>query len=84
MVAGYTTSFMFLVRVLRTGMGLGVAYGIWGALGVVVTAIVSALFFDEAFTALAVAGIGLIILGVVTVQVGAEQAHRSRQPAEAP
>ena len=31
-VAGYVGSFILLTLVLRTGMPVGVAYGIWGAL----------------------------------------------------
>ncbi len=30
-VVGYTSSFALLAMVLRRGMPLGVAYGIWGA-----------------------------------------------------
>lgn len=33
-VAGYMASFTLLAAVLRRGMGLGVAYGIWSACGV--------------------------------------------------
>ena len=36
-VLGYTASFGFLAGVLRKGLGLGVAYGIWAALGVTLT-----------------------------------------------
>jgi small multidrug resistance pump len=32
-VAGYVGSFILLTLVLRTGMPVGVAYGIWGACG---------------------------------------------------
>ena len=59
-VAGYALSFGFLALVLRRGMGLGVAYGIWAACGVVLTAILSALLFGEAFTVLKASGIVLI------------------------
>jgi small multidrug resistance pump len=31
-VTGYIASFAFLAGVLRAGLGLGVAYGIWAAL----------------------------------------------------
>ena len=42
-VVGYAASFGSLALVLRRGMALGVAYGIWSACGVVLTAILSAL-----------------------------------------
>ena len=32
-IAGYAASFVFLARVLRAGVPVGVAYGIWGACG---------------------------------------------------
>ena len=78
--AGYAASFTFLTLVLRAGMGLGVAYGIWGALGVALTAVMSALLFDEALTALMGVGIALVVAGVLTVELGAQQAHRTVRP----
>jgi small multidrug resistance pump len=69
-VVGETTSFFLLVRVLKTGMPLGVVYGIWSAVGVAATALLSGLFFDEAFTSSMVLGLVLIIGGVVLIEVG--------------
>ncbi len=69
-VAGELASFYLLIKVLQTGMALGVVYGIWSALGVAATAILSALLFDEAFTGLMVVGLVLIVGGVVLVDVG--------------
>ena len=43
--AGYIGAFVFLSLVLRTGMALGVAYGIWGASGVALTALLSLVIF---------------------------------------
>lgn len=74
-VAGYVLSFGFLALVLRRGMGLGVAYGIWGACGVVLTAALSAVLFDEVFTVLKVTGIVLVAAGVVVVEIGAQRAR---------
>jgi small multidrug resistance pump len=67
---GYVASFLLLAVVLREGMALGVAYGIWSALGVVLTAVLSALVFDESFTPLMVLGIALVIAGVLAVEMG--------------
>ena len=69
-VVGYAASFLLLVKVLQSGMPLGVAYGIWSALGVAATALFSSLLFDEAFTLLMVGGLALIIGGVVLVEAG--------------
>lgn len=72
--AAYLTSFVCLALVLRAGMGLGVAYGIWGATGVALTAVGSAVLFGEAITPVMVAGMVLIMAGVVLVEVGAQRA----------
>jgi small multidrug resistance pump len=76
---GYVSSFVFLGTILRRGMALGVAYGIWGALGVATTAILSTLIFDEPFTALMGLGIALIIAGVLVVELGSQAAGRREQ-----
>lgn len=77
-VVGYGASFGFLAAVLRSGMGLGVAYGVWAALGVVLTAIGSAILYDEPLNALMALGIALVVAGVLLVEVGAQ---RAGQPA---
>lgn len=69
-VLGYLTSFVLLALVLRRGMGLGVAYGIWGATGVALTAVLSAVIFGEALTSLMIVGLLCIIGGVVLVETG--------------
>lgn len=74
---GYIASFAFLALVLQRGMALGVAYGIWGALGVATTAVMSALIFDETLTVLMGLGIAIIIAGVLTVELGSQAAHKN-------
>jgi small multidrug resistance pump len=69
-VVGETTAFYLLVKVLQTGMPLGVVYGIWSALGVAATALLSSVLFDEAFTSPMVFGLVLIVGGVMLVDVG--------------
>jgi small multidrug resistance pump len=76
---GYVGAFVLLTMVLRTGMPVGVAYGIWGALGTAGTAVLAALLFGDPFTWPIVAGIGLIIAGVLLVEIGS---HRSAAAAE--
>ncbi len=75
-VAGYVTSFALLGVVLRRGMPLGVAYGIWAALGVAATAGMSALVFGEPITATMAAGLALVVLGVLIVEIGSQRADR--------
>lgn len=69
-VVGYCTSFVFLALVLRRGMGLGVAYGIWGATGVALTAVLAAVLFGEQLTMVMLLGLACIIAGVMLVETG--------------
>jgi small multidrug resistance pump len=70
-VTGYLLSFVLLTLTLDAGMGLGVAYGIWAATGVALTAVASRILFKEPLTPLMIAGIGLIAAGVLVVELGA-------------
>lgn len=72
---GYAGAFVFLALTLRARMPLGVAYGIWGAAGVVLTAVASSLIFAEPLTPLMGAGIAIIIAGVLCVELGAQRAR---------
>jgi small multidrug resistance pump len=74
-VAGYVGSFLLLTMVLRAGMAVGVAYGIWGALGTAATAVLAAAIFGDPFTWPIAAGIGLIIAGVLLVEYGSRPAR---------
>ncbi len=69
-IAGYATAFGLLGVVLKQGMPVGVAYGIWAALGVALVAVFGHMIFDEPLTASMLAGIGLIIVGVMLVETG--------------
>ncbi|MDN5895014.1 MAG: SMR family transporter [Nocardioides sp.] len=69
--AGYLAAFSLLSLALGEGLGLGVAYGIWAAAGVALTAIASRIIFAEPLTPLMIGGITLIIGGVLLVELGA-------------
>lgn len=73
-ITGYLASFVFLTLVLRAGMPIGVTYGIWGACGTALTAILAAVIFGDPFTLPIVFGIGLIIVGVLLVEFGSQRA----------
>lgn len=75
-VIGYLAAFVFLAATLKRGMPLGVAYGIWGAAGVALTAILSAVIFGEAFTIGMGAGVVLIIAGVLLIETGSHEEAR--------
>ncbi|RUR01627.1 DMT family transporter [Labedella endophytica] len=90
-VIGYASSFVLLGFVLRAGMPLGVAYGVWGATGVAATALLAAVFFGEPLTPVMLGGLVLIIGGVLCVELGSQRAaarrvvgsaaHRAADPA---
>lgn len=71
-VGGYLAAFTALSFVLREGMGLGVAYGIWGATGVVLTAVFATALFGDPLTATMGVGIALVIGGVLCVELGSQ------------
>lgn len=73
--AGYIASFVFVAMCLRLGMKIGVAYGIWGASGVTLTALLSAVIYDEPLTLVMGLGMILIIAGVLTVELGSQKAQ---------
>ena len=72
---GYTASFVFLAVVLRRGMAIGVAYGIWAASGVALTAVLARFIFGEPLTRTMALGILLIAAGVLVVELGANAGH---------
>jgi small multidrug resistance pump len=68
MVACYGTSFFFLSLVLRT-LPVGIAYAIWSGLGIVLISMVGVFWFKQPLDLPALAGLGLIIAGVVVVNL---------------
>ncbi|GAA1564487.1 DMT family transporter [Leucobacter aridicollis] len=69
-VACYVAAFTLIGLTLRTGMPVGAVYGVWGATGVVLVAALSVLIFGEHLSPVSVAGIAVIIVGVVLVETG--------------
>ncbi|ROS37255.1 multidrug efflux SMR transporter [Curtobacterium sp. PhB78] len=69
-VLGYLVAFSLLAVALTLGLPIGVAYGIWAATGVALTAILGRVLFREPLTALMLGGIALIIAGVFLVELG--------------
>jgi small multidrug resistance pump len=71
---GYVVAFLALIGALRAGLALGVAYGIWAAAGVALTAVASRYLFAEPLTRRMLAGIALIVVGVLAIELGAAPA----------
>jgi small multidrug resistance pump len=67
-VAGYAAAFFFLSLTLRT-IPVGVAYAIWSGAGIVLITAIGWLVLGQALDAPAIAGLALIIMGVVVLNV---------------
>ncbi len=67
---GYVLAFCFLQLSLSAGLALGVAYGTWAAVGVVLTALVSKKFFKEPLSPVMSGGMALIVAGVLLIELG--------------
>lgn len=63
-VVGYVASFAFLGLALES-LPIGQVYATWAAIGIVGTAIIGVLAFEENLDLAAVAGFTLIVAGVV-------------------
>lgn len=74
---GYVVAFYCLARSLRQGMKIGVAYGVWGGLGLAAVAALSVLIFGEHLTPVQVLGLFSIICGLVFLKVGGPDESKS-------
>jgi small multidrug resistance pump len=63
-VIGYGVSFWLLALVLKE-LSIGLTYAVWSAAGTALIAAIGVFAFGEPATALKLASLGLIILGVV-------------------
>ncbi|MGV8872855.1 MAG: DMT family transporter [Rhodococcus sp. (in: high G+C Gram-positive bacteria)] len=68
---GYTIAFTCLAGALRAGMPVGIAYGVWAASGVALTAIAARIIFKDPLNVVMCAGISLIAGGVLLIEFGA-------------
>ena len=60
----YAASFVLNTLVVRT-LGLSVVYAVWSGVGTVLTAAIGIWYFKEPATAVKLACIGLIVIGVI-------------------
>jgi len=67
-VLGYAVSFWCLSLALKT-IPVGVAYAIWSGVGIVLIALIAWAMFGQTLDAAAVLGIGLILAGVLVIQL---------------
>nr|WP_186308851.1 multidrug efflux SMR transporter [Stenotrophomonas rhizophila] len=62
----YGLSFYLLSHALKT-LPLGIAYAIWGGLGIVLTLVISVTVFKQSLDWQAVTGVAMIVGGVVMI-----------------
>jgi small multidrug resistance pump len=67
-VAGYGLAFYFFSFSLRS-IPVGVAYAIWAGVGVVLVALIGVFFFKQRLDFPAIAGMALIITGVLVMHL---------------
>ena len=67
-VIGYILSFYLLSHTLRT-LPVGIAYGIWGAVGIVLITLIGVFAFHQKPDLPAIIGLALIIAGVLVINL---------------
>ena len=67
-VVGYGAAFYFMTLVIRT-IPIGITYAIWSGLGIVLIAAVGFFYYRQALDLPAIIGMGLIVSGVVVINV---------------
>ncbi len=65
---GYAASFYFMALTLKV-MPIGIVYAIWSGVGIVLIAAIGYVVYDQRLDMPAVAGITLIIIGIVVIQL---------------
>ncbi|KOG83298.1 MULTISPECIES: multidrug efflux SMR transporter [Streptomyces] len=66
---GYLIAFTLLAQTLKT-LSVGTAYAIWAGAGTAAVALIGILFLGESGSLVKIAGIALIVAGVVVLNLG--------------
>ena len=69
-LSAYAVAFCFLSLTLHRGLAVGVAYGIWAAVGIVLTALAGRLLLGEPLTPTMSLGVAVVLAGVLLVELG--------------
>ncbi|MGA7053656.1 MAG: multidrug efflux SMR transporter [Mycobacterium sp.] len=72
-LVGYAVSFALLAFSISRGMQTDVAYASWSAIGTAAIVLIAVLFLGSPLSAAKIAGVGLIIAGVVTLNLSGAQ-----------
>ncbi|UXA08489.1 multidrug efflux SMR transporter [Mycobacterium sp. SMC-2] len=68
-LTGYAVSFALLALSIARGMQTDVAYALWSAIGTALIVLIAVLFLGSPVSVAKVAGVALIIAGVVTLNL---------------
>ncbi len=67
---GYALSFLLLALSISRGMQTDVAYALWSAIGTAAIVVIAVTYLGSPLSAAKVVGVGLIIAGVITLNLG--------------
>ncbi|WP_433604294.1 DMT family transporter [Dactylosporangium sp. CA-139114] len=68
-LVAYTLAFLFMAQSVKV-VPVGVAYAMWSGLGTAAIVAIGAMFLGEPLSLLKVLGVGLVIAGVVVLNLG--------------
>ncbi|MFE9254467.1 DMT family transporter [Streptomyces sp. NPDC006879] len=68
-LVGYAIAFTLLAQTLKS-MSVGTAYAVWAGVGTAAIAAIGMIFLGEAVTAAKLAGLALVVGGVVLLNLG--------------
>jgi small multidrug resistance pump len=72
-IVSYAISFYLLSLTLRS-IPVGIVYAVWSGVGIVLLALIGALFFKQTLDTPAVIGVGLILAGVLVINLFSQTA----------
>jgi small multidrug resistance pump len=67
-IVGYGIAFWMLTLVVRS-VPVGVAYAVWAGMGIVMVSVAALFIYGQKLDVPAILGMGLIVLGVVVIQL---------------
>ena len=73
-VIGYAAAFFFLSLTLKS-VPVGIAYALWSGLGIVLISLIGLAVFGQKLDMAAIIGIGLILAGIVVIQLFSSSAQ---------
>lgn len=76
MLVMIAASYIFLSFAVKK-IALGVAYALWEGIGILFITLFSVLLFDESLSAMKIAGLATLVLGIVLIKSGTRKSRQS-------